>query len=120
VAKTKSLILFLIFVLIVGTLTACFNTQNEKPDKVTDVIIASSSREFEYMALFATSRTEAKTSLSCKTTGSASMDYYVSGLAAGKWKVEVNDKTVGTFEATEEGGLLTFEAPAGTVTISPV
>ena len=71
-------------------------------------------------ALFATSRTEAKTSLSCKTTGSASMDYYVSGLAAGKWKVEVNGKTVGTFEATEEGGLLTFEAPAGTVTISPV
>ena len=71
-------------------------------------------------ALFATSRTEAKTSLSCKTTGSASMDYYVSGLAAGKWKVEVNGKTVGTFEATEEGGLLTFQAPAGTVTISPV
>ena len=71
-------------------------------------------------ALFATSRTEAKTELSCKTTGSASMDYYVSGLAAGKWKVTVDGSVIGTFEATEEGGLLTFTAPAGTVTVSPV
>ena len=48
------------------------------------------------------------------------MSYYVSGLAAGSWKVEVTGKTVGTFEATAEGGLLTFEAPAGEVTITPV
>ena len=70
-------------------------------------------------ALFATSRTEAKTELSCKTYGSASMDYYVSGLAAGKWKVTVDGKTVGTYTATEEGGLLTFTAPAGSLTVTP-
>ena len=71
-------------------------------------------------ALFATSRAKAKTELSCKTTGSASMDYYVSGLAAGKWRVTVDGSVIGTYTATEEGGLLTFTAPAGTVTVSPV
>ena len=71
-------------------------------------------------ALFATSRTEAKTKLSCKTYGSSSMDYYVSGLAAGKWRVTVDGNVIGTFKATEEGGLLTFTAPAGVITISPV
>ena len=70
-------------------------------------------------ALFATSRTEAKTELSCKTSGSSSMDYYVSGLAAGKWRVTVNGNVIGTFTATEEGGLLTFTAPAGNVTVTP-
>ena len=71
-------------------------------------------------ALFATSRAEAKTELSCKTYGSSSMDYYVSGLAAGKWRVTVDGNVIGTYTATEEGGLLTFTAPAGTVTVSPV
>jgi hypothetical protein len=70
-------------------------------------------------ALFATSRTESKTELSCKTSGSSEMDYYVSGLAAGRWRVTVDGNVIGTFRATEEGGLLTFTAPAGAITISP-
>ena len=71
-------------------------------------------------ALFATSRSRATSTVSCKTTGSASMDYYVSGLAAGKWTVTVDGKTVGTFEATDEGGMITFKASAGVITLSPV
>ena len=71
-------------------------------------------------ALFATSRSRATSTVSCKTTGSTSMDYYVSGLAAGKWKVTVDGKTVGTFEATDEGGMITFKASAGVITVSPV
>ena len=75
--------------------------------------------EKKIVALFATSRTGANSAISCKVNGSASMDYYVSGLAAGSWKVEVDGKTVGTFEATEEGGMLTFTASEGVVTITP-
>ena len=48
------------------------------------------------------------------------MSYYVSGVAAGSWTVKVDGKSVGTYEATEEGGLLTFTAPAGEISISPV
>ena len=72
-------------------------------------------------ALFVTSRTRAEDTVSCKTYGDSKtdLDYYVSGVAAGKWTVTVNEKVVGTFEATEEGGLLTFTAPVGTVKISP-
>ena len=35
-------------------------------------------------------------------------------------KADLNGNVIGTYTATEEGGLLTFTAPAGTVTVSPV
>ena len=70
-------------------------------------------------ALFVTSKDRATSTVSCKTFGTGTMSYYVSGVAAGKWSVTVGGKSIGTFEATEEGGLLTFTAPAGEVVISP-
>ena len=42
--------------------------------------------------LFATSRSRATTTISCKTFGSESMSYYVSGVAAGSWQVTVGGK----------------------------
>ena len=71
------------------------------------------------VALFATSRERATEEISCKTFGSSSMSYYVSGVAEGKWTVSVDGKTIGTYTATKDGGMLTFEAPAGVVTITP-
>ena len=47
------------------------------------------------------------------------MSYYVSGVAEGKWSVSVGGKSIGTFEATKDGGLLTFTAPAGELKITP-
>ena len=73
----------------------------------------------QIVGLFATSRTGANTALSCTTKGNGNMSYYVSGVAAGNWTVSVNGQSVGTFAATAEGGLLTFTAPAGNVTITP-
>jgi hypothetical protein len=69
--------------------------------------------------LFATSRVGADETLSCTTSGEGYLDYYVSGVAAGEWSVSVNGADYGTYTATEEGGLLTFTAPAGKITISP-
>ncbi len=70
--------------------------------------------------LFATSRTGAEKTVSCTVPGDGELDYYVSGVAEGSWRVKVDGETVGKFEATAEGGLLTFTAPAGKVVISPV
>ena len=75
--------------------------------------------EGSIVALFATDRERASSEISCTTRGKGSMDYYVSGVAAGIWTVTVNGKGIGSFTATEEGGLLTFTAPAGNVVISP-
>ena len=69
--------------------------------------------------LFATSRTGAEEALSCTTEGEGELDYYVSGVKAGSWTVTVDGKDCGTYTATEEGGLLTFTAPAGDIVISP-
>ncbi len=71
------------------------------------------------VVLFATDRNRETEEISCTVSGSSSMKYYVSGVAAGKWTVSVDGKSVGTFEATEDGGLLTFEASGGKITITP-
>ena len=70
--------------------------------------------------LFAIARGGASGTLSCTTAGSGSLDYYVSGVMAGSWQVKVNGNVIGTYEATAEGGLLTFTAPAGSVTLTRV
>ena len=72
------------------------------------------------VGLFATSRTPATETISCTTSSEEdTMSYYVSGVAEGSWTVTVDGKSCGTYTATEEGGLLTFTAPAGAVVISP-
>ena len=68
--------------------------------------------------LFAIARGGASGTLSCTTQGSQSLDYYVSGVMAGEWQVKVNGQDCGTYTATAEGGLLTFTAPAGNLTIT--
>ena len=69
-------------------------------------------------AVFMTSRTRVTTAQSFTVSGSGTMEYYVSGVAAGTWTVSVGGTTK-TVTATEDGGLLVFTAPAGTVTITP-
>ena len=69
-------------------------------------------------AVFMTSRTRVSTAQSFTVSGSGDMDYYVSGVAAGVWTVSVGGTTQ-TVTATDDGGMLVFTAPAGTVTITP-
>ena len=72
------------------------------------------------VAVFVTSSTRRSTEFSFTATGSGTKNYYVSGVAAGGWKVIVNGKTVDYDEATAEGGFITFTAPAGSqVTLRP-
>ncbi len=70
-------------------------------------------------ALFATSRERNTAVLSASVSGSGDITYYVSGLYDGSWMVSVDGKSVGKFTATEEGGMITFTAPAGNVVITP-
>ena len=81
--------------------------------------LTGGSFDRKIVGLFATSRDRANTEISCKTTGSTSMIYYVSGVAAGEWTVTVDKTVIGTYTATEEGGLLTFTAPAGEIVLTP-
>ena len=50
--------------------------------------------------------------------GDGTVDCYVSGVAAGEWTVTENGETR-TVTATEEGGFLTFSAPAGKIALTP-
>ncbi len=72
------------------------------------------------VALFATDKNYTERELSCRTLGNETMDYYVSGVAAGAWRVTVDGVEIGVFNATEEGRLLTFKAPPGSIVISPI
>ena len=57
--------------------------------------------------------------LSFKSEGKGEARYYVSGLAAGKWAVNVNEDAAFTVTVSEESGLCAFEAPFGEVTLTP-
>ena len=73
------------------------------------------------VAAFATDRNGAESELVFTVDADReSTDYYVSGLAAGKWSVSVDYEELGVYTVTEEGGLLTFTATDGKVVITPV
>ena len=67
-------------------------------------------------AVFVAANTRRSEPFDFPLTGSASC--YVSGVKAGDWTVSAGGQTQ-TVTATEDGGLLTFTAPAGTVTLTP-
>ena len=96
---------------------------NENAAKVVSVTKASGLEggvfNGKIVGLFASARDGATETLSCTTKGKGNLDYYVSGVKAGNWTVTVDGKDCGTYTATEEGGLLTFTAPAGAVVITP-
>ena len=70
-------------------------------------------------AVFMTSRERVGTAVSFTASGDGEMKYYISGVSAGAWKISVGGKDCGTATATEEGGLLVFTAPSGSVTLTP-
>ena len=69
-------------------------------------------------AVFVTSRSSVSSSISFTASGSGNISYYVSGVSAGSWEIKVGGVSYGTATATAEGGLLTFTAPAGSVTLT--
>ncbi|MBR5044527.1 MAG: heparinase II/III family protein [Clostridia bacterium] len=68
-------------------------------------------------AIFVTNAARRSTGFTFTTTGSGDLNYYVSGVAAGNWTVSVGGKTQ-SLTVSEESGLLTFTAPAGSVIVS--
>lgn len=71
-------------------------------------------------AVFIKSINRNEKSLSFIAEGSGeNMEYYVSGMLEGTWKVSVNGEDRGSYKVKEESGLLRFTAPAGEVTLIP-
>ena len=68
--------------------------------------------------VFVCNSTRRSTAFTFGATGTGDLTYYVSGVKAGNWTVTVGD-SVQTVRATEDGGLLVFTAPAGSVTVAP-
>ena len=71
-------------------------------------------------AIFATDRNGATEKISCRVAGEDEVSYYVSGVSAGRWQVTVDGEDCGIHTATEEGRLLTFTAPSGSIVITPL
>ena len=69
-------------------------------------------------AVFVIAKTRRTTAFTFTSGGSGTVDYYISGVRAGTWKVTAGGSTQ-TVTATDDGGFLTFTAPAGSVTLTP-
>jgi len=71
-------------------------------------------------AVFVKSASRRSTEFSFTASGEGNLNYYVSGVAEGGWMIVVNSRVVDCKTATEEGGFITFTAPAGTaITLRP-
>ncbi len=71
-------------------------------------------------AVFVSDAARATTTFAFYAPGTGDLDYYVSGVAAGAWDVvDQSENTLMTVTATEEGGFLSFTAPAGTIKLRP-
>ena len=68
-------------------------------------------------AVFVTNKTRRTEAFDFSVTRNGDVTYYVSGVAAGNWNVSVGSYSA-TVTATDDGGLLVFTAPAGTVSLS--
>ena len=72
------------------------------------------------VAVFVTGATRRDTEFTFTASGSGTKNYYVSGVSAGDWTVLVGGLAVSAATATEDGGFITFAAPAGAeITIRP-
>ena len=73
------------------------------------------------VALFATARDRRACEINATVTGpKGKLEYFVSGVVGGSWSVSVDGKSYGSFTVGEDGGLLSFTAPAGNITVSPI
>ena len=84
-------------------------------DKVKGAVIGNTAAVFVTSATTVAKR--ASSTFSFKAADSGTLTYYVSGVKAGAWTVTAGGQTQ-TVTATEDGGLLVFTAPAGTVTLA--
>ena len=93
------------------------NPSNVTATAITGSTVAKGAAIGNVAAVFITSKTRQSTGFSFTASGSGTMTYYVSGVAAGKWTITSGGKPVSTVTATQDGGLLVFTAPAGTVNL---
>ena len=70
-------------------------------------------------AVFVKSSTRQTASFTFTAPGAGTLNYYVSGVSEGDWKVRIGGSAVGTVHASADGGFLAFTAPAGTVSLVP-
>ena len=70
-------------------------------------------------AIFVTANARRSTSFSFTAAGEGDLTYYVSGVKAGAWTIVANGQSQ-SVKASEEGGFITFTAPAGVeITLNP-
>ena len=70
--------------------------------------------------LFATSRERRACEINATVVAPrGNIEYFISGVVGGMWSVTVDGKDYGKHIASENGGLLTFTAPAGEIKITP-
>ena len=96
--------------------------KNKEPDltatKISGSTLVQGAVIGNTAAVFVVKSERRATSLVFTVPGEGDLHYYVSGVKAGNWTVKAGGTTL-TVTATEEGGILSFTAPAGSVSLTP-
>lgn len=113
-----------------GNLSDSFLTAMYVTDATKDVSAAANVKGYEsdelkfavmfdYVLAFVDSHERIGDEFKLGVQGTGLYNYYISGIAAGTWNVSVDGTHAATFTVSEEGGIATFVAPAGKVTVTP-
>ena len=104
-------------------LNVMYVCDEDDPNELTATSISNSTVKGAVLgntaAVFVISSTRRSTSFSFTNGAEGTFNYYVSGVAEGDWAVSVGGNLVGIAHATAEGGLLTFTARGGAVSLAP-
>ena len=71
-----------------------------------------------YTSVFVSDPAKVSQTLSFTSTGTGTQTYYVGGLAAGKWQVSIGGQSIGAYDVTADGRMLTFDGAVGAVTLT--
>ena len=75
---------------------------------------------FRRAMLFPKEAGRVEKTLTFSVSGNGEIEYYLADVHGGSWSVSVNGKKIGEYEVSHKGGILTFSAGAGDVTVTPV
>jgi len=93
------------------------NTVSATPTLVSGTNVIGATF-MNYTSVFVSDPAKVSQTLSFTSTGTGTQTYYVGGLAAGKWQVSIGGQSIGAYDVTADGRMLTFDGAVGAVTLT--
>ncbi len=94
------------------------STEEVTKAELIDTEIVTGAKIYDRVALFNKNKERTKETIAFDVSGEGEVKVNVAGLVAGTWNIKANGEEIGTQISSEDGGIIYFTAPAGSIEIS--